>query len=99
MVKYKEMCKKCRKNYIIVNRRERYPLCYDCQKPMMQGEIKSKKLKELFDIPEEFYRESLFLRNIKIYYIKFGSLSAKQVSAFKKVVKDMKNPKPKEKVI
>lgn len=96
MVRYKELCKKCRKNYIIVNRRERYPLCYDCQKPLLNKEIKDKEMKKLFDIPEEFYKESIFLRNIKLYYLKFLSLSDKQAAAFKKVVKDMKSPKVKE---
>lgn len=75
----------------MVSRNDRYALCYDCQKKYLEGEIKSKKMKELFDIPEEFYKESLFLRNIKTYYLRFGKLSEKQISAFKKTVKKMKN--------
>ena len=55
----------------------------------MKGEIKGKKYKELFDIPEKYYKNSLFLRNIKIYYLRFDKLSDRQVKAFKKVVKEM----------
>lgn len=90
MVKYKQKCKKCYKNYVVVSGREKYSLCYECQKRHLVGEIKNKKFKNMFDIPEEFYKESLFLRNIKIYYLKYGSLSEKQVKAFKKVAGDMK---------
>ena len=89
MVQYKQMCKKCRKNYIIVTGRERYALCYDCQKKYLKGEIKNKKYRKLFDIPEKYYKENLFLRNIKIYYLRFDKLSEKQVKAFKKTVKEL----------
>jgi hypothetical protein len=58
--------------------------------------IKDAKMKKLFDIPREFYIENYFLRNIKNSYIRFGNLSEKQIEAFKKSVKEMKNPKPKE---
>ncbi len=93
MVNYKQLCNKCKKNFIIVNGRERYALCYDCQKKYLEGEIKSKKMKALFDIPEEYYKDNLFLRNIKIYYLRFGKLSVKQIEAFKKVVEKYKNKK------
>ena len=89
MVNFKHLCKRCRKNYVVVGYRDRYPLCYDCQKSALQGEIKG-KFKKLFDIPEELYKENLFLRNIKIYYLKYGELSDKQVEAFKKTIKKMK---------
>lgn len=89
MVKYKQRCGKCRKNYVIVGGREKYALCYDCQKKHLHGEIKSAKMRKMFDIPEKYYKENLFLRNIKIYYLKFGSLSEKQVKAFKKVVGEL----------
>ena len=54
----------------------------------MSKEVKG-KLKSMFEIPEEFYKKSLFLRDIKIKYIRFGELSEKQIAAFKKVVKEM----------
>ena len=66
-------------------------MCYDCQKAEMKGEIKDPKMKKMFDIPEEFYKENSFLRDIKIKYLKWGELTERQIEAFKKVVKDMKN--------
>ena len=56
----------------------------------MEGEIKDSEMKKMFDIPIEFYRENMFLRDIKINYLRFGKLSERQVEAFKKVVKQMK---------
>jgi len=88
--KYKEKCRRCKKNYVTVTWRQRYPLCYDCQKKEMSGEIKDPKLKKMFNVPEEFYKENAFLRNIKINYLRFGSLSEKQIEAFKETVKKMK---------
>ena len=93
MVSYKQQCKRCKKNYVTVSGRERYVLCYECHKKHLKGEIKNKKMKALFDIPEEYYKENLFLRNIKIYYLRYESLSEKQIAAFKKVVKEYKKSK------
>ena len=57
--------------------------------------VKDKKYSFL-NIPDELYRESSFLRNIKESFLRFNSLSEKQVEVFKKVVDDLKNPKKKE---
>ena len=35
----------------------------------------------------------MFLRNIKEAYVRFGSLTVNQISAFKKAVVDLKKPK------
>lgn len=91
VVQYNQQCMRCRKNYVLVSGRNNYPLCYECQKTELNQPIKDKKMKEFFNIPEEFYKESQFLRNIKIYYIKFKELSEKQKEFFKKVVEEMKN--------
>lgn len=56
----------------------------------MRGEIKDPEIKKLFDIPEEYYKQSQFLRNIKVSYLRYGNLTEKQIEAFKKVVKDIK---------
>jgi len=56
----------------------------------MVGEIKDAAMKKLLNIPEEFYKENSFLRSIKINCLRFGKLSEKQVEAFKKTVKKMK---------
>lgn len=76
---------------VVVSSRTRFPLCYDCQKDELNQEIKDQKMKELFDIPGKFYKENIFLRSIKINYIRFGKLSEKQIEIFKKVVNELKN--------
>jgi len=90
MTKFKTKCSRCKKKYVIVSSRQRFAVCYDCQKSELTGEIKDKKMKALFNIPEEFYEENSFLRDIKVKYLKFGELSEKQIEVFKKVVADLK---------
>ena len=92
-IKFQQKCNKCKQNYVTVTNRQRYALCYDCQKQEMEGEIKDPKMKKMFDIPEEFYKKNMFLRSIKINYLRFGKLSEKQIEAFKKTVKKMKEQK------
>ena len=89
---YKQRCFKCKKNMVITSSANRFPVCYDCQKTELQGKIDDPAMKELFDIPEEFYKANAFVRDIKINYLKFGKLSEKQIEAFKKTVERMKNP-------
>jgi len=89
-MQYKHKCVRCKTNYVLATRRDKFPVCYECQKKEMQGEITDPKLKKMFDIPEEFYKSNSFLRDIKIKYLRYGSISEKQIEAFKKTVKDMK---------
>ena len=93
MAKYKEKCRRCRKNYVLMTWRQDFSICYDCQKPEMKGAIKSPKMKKLFNIPEELYKENLFLRSIKVNYLRYGNLTEKQVAAFKKTVTRIKEEK------
>ena len=88
---FKQKCVACRKNYVLVSGRQNYAVCYDCQKKELHKKIEDPKMKKMFDIPEEFYKENSFLRSIKLNYLKFKNLSEKQVAAFKKVVKQMKD--------
>ena len=88
---FKHLCKKCKKNRVLVSSKNKFPICYDCQKEELNKEIKSPKMKKLFDIPEEYYKENAFLRSIKINYLRFGNLSEKQIEYFKKTVEKMKN--------
>jgi hypothetical protein len=83
---YQQRCIRCRKNMVLVTSRERFPLCYDCQKNDLQGEVKDPAMQKLFAIPEEYYKKNAFLRDIKIQYLRFGKLSEKQIDAFKKAV-------------
>ena len=89
-ITYKQKCMRCKKNYVMMSWKQKYALCYDCQKDDMKGEIKDPKMKKFFNIPEDFYKESSFLRSIKINYLRFGRLTEKQVEAFKKVAARMK---------
>ena len=95
-IRFQQKCSKCKQNYVTVSRGQRFPLCYECQKPEMQGEIKDPKIKKLFDIPEEFYKKNSFLRNIKVNYFRYGSLTDKQIEAFKKTVKELKEGNSKD---
>jgi len=99
MVMFKQKCFRCRKNYVKVSRRQRFVICYECQKKELSGEIKDPKMKRMFNIPEEFYKENSFLRSIKSNYLKFENLSEKQIAAFKKTVKKLKEEAKTEKAI
>ena len=99
MVQFKVKCSRCKANYVAVSGRNAYgATCLECSKKDMQGEIKDPEMKKMFDIPEELYEKSSFLRNIKINYLRYGSLSEKQVETFRKVVGDLteKQNKPAE---
>jgi len=89
-ISYKQKCPVCRKNYVMVTRNQRRAVCYDCQKRDLQGEIKDPKMKRLLKIPEEFYMKNAFLRDIKVNYLRYKRLTDKQIEAFKKAVKKMK---------
>tara|TARA_Y100000310_G_C20306173_1_gene634049 strand:- start:66 stop:356 length:291 start_codon:yes stop_codon:yes gene_type:complete len=91
-IQYKSKCISCKKNYVLITYKQRYPVCYDCQKSELEGKIKDPKMKRLFNISEEFYKQNAFLRSIKINYLKYGELSDKQIKTFKEVVKKLKNP-------
>ena len=92
-IKYKQQCCRCKKNYEVVSWKQKYVICYECQKQELNSEIKDPKMKKFFDIPEDFYKKNSFLRNIKINYIKFGNLTEKQIEAFKKTVQQLKEKK------
>ncbi|MFH1649628.1 MAG: hypothetical protein ABIA93_03695 [Candidatus Woesearchaeota archaeon] len=90
MVSFKIKCAKCKNNYVLADHRTRFPVCLECQSKEMEGEVKDPEMKVMFDIPNEFYQQNSFLRDIKIKYLKWGPLSEKQIEAFKKTVAEMK---------
>jgi hypothetical protein len=95
-VRYKQRCARCKQNYVLVTSRQKYAVCYECQKNELKGEISDPKMKKFFDIPQELYKENAFLRDIKINYLRYGKLSERQVEAFKKVVQKMQENIQKE---
>lgn len=94
MIQYQHRCVKCKKNMVLITGRNQFPICYECQKPELQKVIRDKKMKKFFGISEELYKKSGFLRSIKSNYLKFGKLTEKQIAAFKKTVKEMKDANP-----
>jgi len=93
MAVFQQKCFVCRKNWVTISHRQRYPVCYACKKKELEGEIKDPKMKRLLNIPEKFYMKNAFLRDIKANYLRYGRLTEKQIDAFKKTVKSMKEKK------
>ena len=92
-IHFKQKCSRCKKNYVAASNRSHYIVCWDCQKGEISGEVKDPKMKRLFNIPEDHYKQNSFLRDIKSKYLRYGSLSDKQVEAFKKTVKSINEEK------
>jgi len=90
MAKYKQLCVRCKRKYVPVTWKDRYPTCYDCQKSELSKDVKDKKLNRMFKIPEEFYIKNSFLRSVKINCLRYGELSDRQIETFKQTVKEMK---------
>ncbi len=88
--RFKQRCAICKKNMVVMYSSRQFPICVECHLKRISETVKGSPYKELFDIPPEFYKNSLFLRNIKESYLRFGSLTEKQIAAFKKAVEDMK---------
>ena len=91
--KFKQRCALCKENMVIMYSARQFPICVTCHMKKIDQEIKDPKMKKLFDIPKNFYEENYFLRNIKEAFIRFENLSEKQIEAFKKTVKEMKEGK------
>ena len=86
---------RCKERYVLTTWRGRFPVCFECQKKELEGEIKDPKMKKFFNLPEEFYKENAFLRDIKVNYLRYGGLSNPQIEAFKKAAKQMKEERKK----
>ena len=91
-ISYKQRCARCKKNFVLVSRNQ-FPLCYECQKTELAQVVKNPKMKKMFNIPEELYKQNTFLREIKLKYLKFGALSEKQIEVFIRVAKELQEKK------
>ena len=90
--KFKQKCKMCKEEWVVINRRE-FPICIPCHmRQIMSEEVTAKKY-QFLNVTKATYEKSRFLRNIRQAYLMYKELSKKQIDAFKKVVKDLKNPK------
>jgi PHP family Zn ribbon phosphoesterase len=88
-VKYKIKCIRCKKNYVLSSYRQRNNTCEECQEKDMKGEVTDPALKKLLDIPEAYYKENSFLRNIKIAALRYGKLTDRQIEVFKDVAQKL----------
>jgi hypothetical protein len=93
--KYKQLCAICRKQHTLIESRNQFPICLSCSMRQISEPIVNEKFKKLFDIDQKLYEQSSFLRSIKSQYVRFKSLSVKQIEVFKKVVDELEHPKPK----
>ena len=90
--KYKQLCAICKKNHVLIISRNQFPICTACSMREISKPIEDEKFRKMFDIDQKLYEESSFLRSIKSNYLRFGSLSEKQVETFKKVAAELANP-------
>ena len=95
--KYKQLCAICRKNHVLISSRNQFPICTSCSMKQINQPITDETFRKLFEIDQKLYEESSFLRSIKSNYLRFGSLSEKQIEVFKKVVAELKSGGPKKK--
>lgn len=91
MAAFKQICSRCKKNYVIIQRRTPYPICMECNMREVDQKVDDPVYQKLFDIPRDLYLKSKFLRDIKTNYLRFGDLTEKQTAAFKETVEKMQN--------
>ena len=94
--KYKQLCAICKKSHVLISFRNQFPICTSCSMKQINQPITDETFRKLFDIDQKLYEESSFLRSIKSNYLRFGSLSDKQIEVFKKVVAELKGGGPKK---
>lgn len=90
--KFKQKCALCKKNMVTMYSSRQFPICADCQMKRVRDEVKDPAYAFL-NVEEKLLQQSSFLRSIKEQYLYKGNLSEKQIEAFKKVVKEMKEGK------
>ncbi|MEK6901194.1 MAG: hypothetical protein AABX37_02530 [Nanoarchaeota archaeon] len=78
---------------VLMYSHKQFPLCVECHLKQLNHPINDPQFQKFFDIPQKLYQESYFLRKIKENYLRFGSLTEKQIETFKKVVEDLKQGK------
>ncbi|MBU0457166.1 MAG: hypothetical protein ABH824_04780 [Nanoarchaeota archaeon] len=91
-LKFKKKCGICREEWVLINDRE-YPICVNCHMKQIFSEEITEKKYDFLNIDKKIYLKSRFLRNIRHSYLRYKSLTDKQVEAFKKAVEDIKKEK------
>ncbi len=95
--KFKQKCKICKGEWVVVNRRE-FPICVKCHMKQVFSEEVTEKKYDFLNISKRMYEKSRFLRSIRQNYLMYKNLTKKQIDAFKKTVKDLKAGKNREEV-
>ena len=86
MVEYKERCIACKKAMVLIKSRRQKAVCPACQfKGVADKPITDPAMKQLFDIDQRLYDQNYFLRDIKAKYLRFGTLTEKQIDVFQRV--------------
>jgi hypothetical protein len=89
MPEYKQKCMVCKNVMVLMRSRKQKPICAGCR----MGDAKDKPItdpamQELFGIDERLYERNAFLADIKAKYVRFGSLSERQIEVFRRVAKE-----------
>ena len=93
--KFKKKCALCKKNMAVILSFRQFPVCTECQMKRIKEEV-TEPAYQFLNLSDELYQKSQFLRNIKEFYLRNRTLSEKQIQAFKKAAKDVKEGKEKE---
>ena len=86
MVKYKQRCGRCKKNYTLSLRSQAFIMCAECHAPFLAKEIEDPSMKEFFDIGAEYYDKDAYLRTVKMNYLKYGNITDYQRKQFLRVI-------------
>ena len=86
---FKKKCNVCKDVWVLAKHRE-YTICVECHLKQIFSEKITDKEYQFLDVDRATYTKSRFLRNIRHAYITYGSLTEKQIEAFKEAVKNVK---------
>ena len=89
MAQFKQKCVLCKQNMVLMTRYKQFPSCVACEMKKINQPIDDPVFKKLLDIDTQLYEQSSFLRSIKSNYLRFETLTEKQIEAFKKVVEEL----------
>ncbi len=90
--KFKQKCGICKREWVVLTARE-FPICDECHVKQIFSEEITDKDYDFLNLDRSIYRQSRFLRSIRQSYLMFKTLSAKQISAFKKTLAELQTKK------
>ena len=86
MVKFKQRCSKCKKNYTVSMRSQAFVMCAECHEPLINKPIEDEEMKLFFEKGEGFYEKDAYLRTVKMNYLKYGNITDYQRKQFLRVI-------------